>query len=120
MIDERSRFALHARLGDVLGPQEAATLMEHLPPVGWADVATRRDLDHLERVLRADIATLAAELRGEMATTAAALRADMAGLRADVAEQLATTTRTLLLAMVGAVTSATALAFAAARFGVGP
>ena len=27
-------------------------MMEHPPPVGWADVATKRDLDHLETELR--------------------------------------------------------------------
>jgi len=29
-----------------MGP--ATTLMEGMPPVGWADVATKRDLEHLE------------------------------------------------------------------------
>ena len=33
---------------EALGEREAATLMEHLPPVGRADVATKRDLDQLE------------------------------------------------------------------------
>ncbi len=44
-IDERSRHRLYLRLEEVLGTEEATVLMEHLPPVGWADVATKRDVD---------------------------------------------------------------------------
>jgi hypothetical protein len=54
-IDERARHALHSRLAAVLGEDEATTLMTHLPPVGWADLATVRDLDHLADRLRADL-----------------------------------------------------------------
>ena len=42
-IDERTRHQLYLRLEEVLGDEEANTLMEHLPPVGWADVATKQD-----------------------------------------------------------------------------
>ena len=38
---------------EVLGPSGATVLMEDLPPVGWADVATKRDLDVLEDRLAA-------------------------------------------------------------------
>ena len=33
-IDERSRHRLYQKLEQVLGPEEATVLMEHLPPVG--------------------------------------------------------------------------------------
>jgi hypothetical protein len=34
---------------ELLGPAEVAALMAHLPPIGWADVATKHDLAELER-----------------------------------------------------------------------
>ena len=43
--EQRLRQSLHARLADAVGTDEAALLMEYLPPVGWADIATKRDLD---------------------------------------------------------------------------
>jgi len=46
-ITEASRHRLHEALIDKLGEEEASTLMEHLPPVGWADVATKTDIEHL-------------------------------------------------------------------------
>ena len=48
VITEASRHAMYRHLEEVLGHETATQLMEHLPPVGWADVATKRDLDHLE------------------------------------------------------------------------
>jgi len=48
-VDERSRHELYRRLEEVLGPEAATTLIEHLPPGGWADVATRHDLAGLEQ-----------------------------------------------------------------------
>ena len=51
VLDERSRHQLYLRLEEVLGAEAATTLMEHLPPVGWADVALKRDLDALEHRL---------------------------------------------------------------------
>jgi len=44
-IDEPTRHELHQRLDAVLGADEAATLMAHLPPTGWGDVVTREYLD---------------------------------------------------------------------------
>jgi hypothetical protein len=48
VVDDRSRHELYRRLEEVLGLEAATTLIEHLPPVGWADVATKADLAVLE------------------------------------------------------------------------
>ena len=34
---------MYQRLEEVLGAEEATTLMEHLPPTGWGDVARKSD-----------------------------------------------------------------------------
>jgi hypothetical protein len=61
-ITEETRHRLFQRLEQVLGADEATTLMEHLPPIGWADVATKRDLDALGAATRQDVEALRAEM----------------------------------------------------------
>ncbi len=48
-VSERQRHALHEWVRQQAGEEVAETMMDLLPPVGWADIATKRDLDHLER-----------------------------------------------------------------------
>jgi hypothetical protein len=47
-VDERNRLQLAEAAKRVLGADEGITLMELLPPVGWADVATKQDLATFE------------------------------------------------------------------------
>jgi len=47
-VDERARHNLFLKVEETLGPETAEALMEMLPPVGWADVATNEDLRQLE------------------------------------------------------------------------
>jgi hypothetical protein len=92
-LDERARHELFLRLEQALGPKSAGTLMELLPPVGWADVATKRDLDALGD-------KLVAAFRGELLAQSNAINAQM---------------KTLILANMGTVVSMAALSFGVAK-----
>lgn len=72
-VDERSRHQLFQRLQEVLGAEEAATLMEHLPPGGAGRVATRDDLDSLKNELLAEIHRSARTLTLSLTTIMAVL-----------------------------------------------
>jgi len=54
-VDERARHEMYRRLEEALGTEVADTLMSHLPPLGWGEVPTKRDLDNLEHRLEAKI-----------------------------------------------------------------
>lgn len=65
-ISEHDRYELHKWLIDNAGEQVAETLMAHLPPTGWADVATKRDLDLLTATLRGDMHELRADVNDKL------------------------------------------------------
>ena len=124
-ISDQSRYDLHQRLAEVLGADEAATLMEHLPPVGWADVATRRDLDHLAHQLRAEMAVGFSDVRleiqreiGGLRTEIGGIRAELGGLRGEIGDvrgDLGRQLTTLFLGLVGLQISAAGLTVALSR-----
>ncbi len=72
--------------------------MELLPPVGWADVATKRDLDQLEERVDQRFDSLAQTIRTALAEQNAAIQTDLRKMQG-----------MLLSAMVALATLATAI-----------
>ena len=102
LVDERARRLLTDDLLRVHGEEVTDILMAHLPPVGWADVATKQDLGNLATVLRAEMTALRAELTAELATRleplatreeldrlSTSLRGEMSTLRAEMHGEIA-------------------------------
>ena len=73
MFDETARFELHEGVREALGESRGDTLMSMLPPVGWADVATKQDTDALRVATKQDIDALRV-----------ATKQDIDGLRLDI------------------------------------
>ncbi|MEO6629355.1 MAG: hypothetical protein ABIP03_12400 [Aquihabitans sp.] len=86
---ELERHNLITGLEEALGPERTFILMAYLPPVGWADVATKQDLEHLHQVLALDIAVSEERIRAEMAELGGSLRAEMAELRGSLRVEMA-------------------------------
>ena len=141
VVDERSRHELYRRLEEVLGPDAATTLIEHLPPVGWAEVATKNDLAGLDQRMDLRFARLEERLEGRFDSiderfnavnerftamddriTAATsdLRAtfehEMRLQSESFGQQLRSQTTTMVFGLVSVVLTMAALAFALARF----
>jgi len=103
-VTEESRYQLYKQLEETLGAEHSNTLMEHLPPVGWADVATKADLaalqDHVDSEigsLRRDLEQL--ELRMDLRLEAALSR----GLHRQFMQIIATMTAVLTVMLTLAV-----------------
>jgi hypothetical protein len=108
---EAERLRLLQRLEEVLGPDEATTLMDHLPPLGWSDVATKHDLaanrvltksdldlglgefriefGEFRTEIREEFAEFRTEIRGEMADFRTEIRGEMADFRDEMRGEMA-------------------------------
>jgi len=123
VVDERSRHELYRRLEEVLGPEAATTLIEHLPPVGWGDVATRHDLAALEQ--RIDSRFARVEERFNSMEERSSFRFDahddhlkvaVSDLRSAFEHELRSQVTTIMFGLASVVLTMAALAFALARF----
>lgn len=100
--DRRELFGL---LENGLGSRGAALLMSYLPPLGWADLATKQDVVGLRAELESDMAELKTELKTEIA-----------GLRVDFERRMSGLTARLWAANVATMIGLAGLVFAVASF----
>jgi hypothetical protein len=122
-VTEQDRYDMHQGLIETLGEERAATLMAHLPPTGWADVATKQDLEHLRVATKQDLEHLRKEVTTEIAQLRreTELRFETTATRADVLELRAHMDETLPKQFNAIVTFTIALVgclMVAAGFGV--
>jgi hypothetical protein len=108
-VEERSRRHLQEALVHSIGADQTDTLMGYLPPTGWADVATKDDLNKLAVELRAEFRVGLADLRGEMN----ALRNEIHQLAMELRVELHQSLRSQLYWMVGLVVTLIAAQLAA-------
>ncbi len=121
-ISEDRRHEMYEGLIEALGRERATTLMEHLPPVGWADVATKRDLDQQTLVLRRDMEAEFGKVRAEIASVRAELGSEIASVRTEIAaaearveRSITEQSRVFVIAVLTSNATLATLAFAAAR-----
>jgi len=107
---DNDRRILHSALERACGPRPAEILMEHLPPAGWRDLATKSDVESASLLLRtdmevefADVRTEFADVRAEMRTEFADVRAEMAALRTEMVAGMEKGFRSQTWKMIGTI-----------------
>ena len=83
-ITEQSRLNLYESMREHHGEEVAVTLMEMLPPVGWADIATKTDLEHLRVATKTDLENLRVATKTDIENLRVATKTDLEHLRSEI------------------------------------
>lgn len=114
---------MHNVLIDKLGRESATTLMELLPPVGWADVARRSDVESARLATTQDLLLMTAStsaqfnlvwtefaaVRSEMSAEFAAVRSEMSLGFAEIRVEMYKAFHRNTLMLIGAMTAINAI-----------
>ena len=85
----RQRLSMHTKLVDIMGEEDAETLIEHLPAVDWDQMATKDDVKASELRILTELTKTNAALVGTnaaLADTRVSFREALAETNADVVE----------------------------------
>lgn len=114
VITEKQRHELFTRAEEVLGADEAATMMELIGPMAWSDLAKDADLRAVNgdvvalqqdmTVLKVDVAGLKVDVAG-LRVDVAGLKTDLATFRVDVERQFSLMTRTFVTWLLASQTT---------------
>ena len=113
-ITEAKRLELHQDLRNSIGVEAADTLMEHLPPTGWADVVRRSDLDNQTAVTAGEFALVRSEMSAEFTAVRNEMSSEFAAVRSEMKAEFAAV-RSEMKAEFAAVRNEMATEFAAVR-----
>ena len=97
-ITEESRQDLFQLFETTYGREGALLIMDFLPPVGWADVATKHDLD-------TQTTLISHQLRAEIAQLEVRLLTAIGSFRDEVHAERRAMSRAVILALVVALIS---------------
>ena len=114
-LDETTRFRITNKFVGILGEEDAAKLMDSIPPIDWDRFATKDDiaaatiLTKAEMELefanfRAEVAVQFAEVRTEMRTEFANVRTEFANVRAEFAHSMRVNTFTIIGSLAALLT----------------
>jgi len=112
-VTQHSRHQLFKRLEKVLGMEDAGTLLDLLPPVGWSDVATKQDLDRLGAATKRDIDELRVATKRDMDLLRRELMVDLKELKSDL--ELTSKLRALVFALAAFFLTVVGLLIAASH-----
>ena len=88
-LTHAQRTSMFNTLAQVMGQDDAETLMQHLPPSGWDNVATKEDLRAGFAEIHAAIATGMAQAATERAEIKVQVATELAEIKVQVATELA-------------------------------
>ncbi len=114
-LDETTRFRITNKFVGILGDEDAAKLMDAIPPIDWNRFATKDDitaatiLTKAEMELqfanfRTEVALQFAEVRTEFADVRTEMRTGFANLRAETAHSMKVNTFTIIGSLAALMT----------------
>ena len=86
---DNDRRILHSAFERTCGPRPAEILMEHLPPAGWRDLATKSDVESASLLLRTDMEVEFGKVRTEFANVRAEMATEFANVRTEMRTEFA-------------------------------